>query len=57
VAVFTAAGGDANFGTRLIGAFKDAGLVNIAAEARTRLVAGGTRTGSRGPPSISPNTS
>jgi len=41
-AIFTAAGGDATFGARLIRAFKDAGLVNIAAEARTHLVAGGT---------------
>ena len=56
VAAFTAAGGDANFGARLIRAFKDAGLVNIAAEARTPLVAGGPRSGSRGPSSISLNT-
>ena len=42
VAAFTAAGGDANYGARLVRAFKDAGLVNIAAEARTHLVAGGT---------------
>jgi SAM-dependent methyltransferase len=40
--ILTAAGGDANFGARLVRMFTDAGLVNIAAEARTPLVAGGT---------------
>ncbi len=34
--------GDANFGARLVRTLTDAGLVNIAAEARTPLVAGGT---------------
>jgi SAM-dependent methyltransferase len=33
---------DANYGARLVGAFKDAGLVNIAAEVHTPVVAGGT---------------
>jgi len=41
-AAFAAAGGDANFGARLVRTLTDAGLVNIAAEARTPLVAGGT---------------
>jgi SAM-dependent methyltransferase len=41
-AVFAAAGGDANFGARLVSTLTDAGLVNIGAEARTPLVAGGT---------------
>jgi SAM-dependent methyltransferase len=41
-AVFAAVGGDANFGARLVRTLTDAGLVNIAAEARTPLVAGGT---------------
>jgi len=41
-AVLAAAGGDANFGARLVGMFTDAGLVNIAAEAHVPLVAGGT---------------
>ena len=41
-AVLAAAGGDANFGARLVRTLTDAGLVNIAAEARTPLVAGGT---------------
>jgi SAM-dependent methyltransferase len=41
-AVFAAAGGDANFGARLVRTLTDAGLVNIGAEARTPLVAGGT---------------
>jgi SAM-dependent methyltransferase len=41
-AVLAAAGGDANFGARLVGAFKDAGLVNIAGEVHAPLVAGGT---------------
>jgi SAM-dependent methyltransferase len=43
-AILTAAGGDANFGARLVRTLTDAGLVNIAAEARTPLVAGGTET-------------
>ena len=42
VAVFALSGGDATFGSRLTGAFKEAGLVNIAAEAHTNLVPGGT---------------
>ena len=41
-AAFAVAGGDANFGARLVRTLTDAGLVNIAAEARTPLVAGGT---------------
>ena len=41
-AFFAAAGGDANFGARLVRVLRDAGLVNIAAEAHTPLVAGGT---------------
>ena len=41
-AAFAAVGGDANFGARLVRTLTDAGLVNIAAEARTSLVAGGT---------------
>jgi SAM-dependent methyltransferase len=41
-AILTAAGGDANFGARLVRTLTDAGLVNIAAETRTPLVAGGT---------------
>jgi hypothetical protein len=41
-AVAAAAGANANFGARLIRTLTDAGLVNIGAEARTPLVAGGT---------------
>jgi SAM-dependent methyltransferase len=41
-AAFAAAGGDANFGARLVRTLTDAGLINIGAEARTPLVAGGT---------------
>jgi SAM-dependent methyltransferase len=41
-AILAAAGGDANFGARLVRTLTDAGLVNIAAEARIPLVAGGT---------------
>ena len=41
-AAFAVAGGDANFGARLVRTLTDAGLVNIAAEAHTPLVAGGT---------------
>jgi SAM-dependent methyltransferase len=41
-AILAAAGGDACFGARLARMLTDAGLVNIAAEARTPLVAGGT---------------
>ena len=41
-AVAATAGADANFGARLIRTLTDAGLVNIAAEARTPIVAGGT---------------
>jgi hypothetical protein len=41
-AVAATAGADANFGARLIRTLTNAGLVNIAAEARTPLVAGGT---------------
>jgi len=48
VAVFTAAGGDATFGARLVRALKNAGLVSIAAEARTHVVAGGTENWVRG---------
>jgi SAM-dependent methyltransferase len=43
-AVLAAARGDANFGSRLIGALKDAGLAGIAAEAHTPVVAGGTES-------------
>jgi SAM-dependent methyltransferase len=41
-AAFAAAGGDANFGARLVRTLTDARLINIGAEARTPLVAGGT---------------
>jgi hypothetical protein len=41
-AILAAAGGDANFGARLVRTLTDAGLVNIAAETHTPLVAGGT---------------
>ena len=41
-AAFAAAGGDASFGARLVRTLTDAGLVHVAAEARTPLVAGGT---------------
>ena len=41
-AVFIAAGGDPNFGARLVRMLTDAGLVNIAAETHAPLVAGGT---------------
>jgi SAM-dependent methyltransferase len=41
-AILAAVGGDANFGARLVRTLMDAGLANIAAEARTPLVAGGT---------------
>jgi SAM-dependent methyltransferase len=43
-AVAATAGADANFGARLIRTLTNAGLVNIAAEARTPLVAGGTES-------------
>jgi hypothetical protein len=43
-AILAAAGGDANFGARLVRMFTDAGLVNITAEAHVPLVAGGTET-------------
>ena len=55
-AVLAAAGGDANFGARLVGMFTDAGLVNIAAEAHVPWWRAGPRTGSPGPWSISPST-
>jgi SAM-dependent methyltransferase len=41
-AILAAAGGDANFGAQLVRTLMDAGLVNIAAETRTPIVAGGT---------------
>jgi len=44
-AVFTAVGGDAGFGRRLIGALKDAGLENIAGEVHTPLEPGGGEWG------------
>ena len=40
--------GKSNFGARFIRALTDAGLVNIAAEARTHLVAAGTENWTRG---------
>jgi SAM-dependent methyltransferase len=40
-ALLVAAGGDPNFGSRLVRMFKDAGLVNVAAEVHLPLVAGG----------------
>jgi 2-polyprenyl-3-methyl-5-hydroxy-6-metoxy-1,4-benzoquinol methylase len=46
--LFGAAGADAAIGARLIRAFKDAGLENIAAEAHVPIVAGGTETWARG---------
>jgi SAM-dependent methyltransferase len=46
-AILTAAGGDANFGARPVRTLTDAGLVNIAAEARAPLVAGGTENARR----------
>lgn len=47
-AVAATVGADANFGARLIRTLTNAGLVNIAGEARTPLVAGGTESWSPG---------
>ena len=47
-AVLAAAGGDANFGARLIGGLKDAGLENVAGEVHTPVVPGGTEYWVRG---------
>jgi 2-polyprenyl-3-methyl-5-hydroxy-6-metoxy-1,4-benzoquinol methylase len=47
-ALFGAAGADASYGRRLPAALAGAGLVNVRAEAHTRVVAGGTETWTRG---------
>jgi SAM-dependent methyltransferase len=47
-AVFSAAGADASYGTRLLGGLKAAGLENVGGEVHTPVVAGGTERWVRG---------